>query len=66
MLIMFYAIIGQGYAVWKLRRALKPAPAAFMIGGLLGTGVELLRVAPVSRCASASASSWSPSASTAC
>ena len=49
MLIMFYALIVQGYAVWKLRRALKPRRLLpFMIGGLLGIplGVELLRLAP--------------------
>ena len=48
-LIMFYALIVQGYAVWKLRRALKPRRLLpFVIGGLLGIplGVELLRVAP--------------------
>lgn len=48
-LIMFYALIVQGYAVWKLRGALKPRRLLpFVIGGLLGIplGVELLRVAP--------------------
>lgn len=48
-LIMFYALIVQGYAVWKLRRALKPRRLLpFVIGGLLGIplGVELLWVAP--------------------
>ena len=54
-LIMFYALIVQGYAVWKLRRALKPRRLLpFVIGGLLGIplGVELLRIAPRRRCAS--------------
>ncbi|MBX9945753.1 MAG: sulfite exporter TauE/SafE family protein [Reyranella sp.] len=48
-LIMFYALIVQGYAVWKLRHALKPRRLLpFVIGGLLGIplGIELLRVAP--------------------
>lgn len=48
-LIMFYALIVQGYAVWKLRAALKPRRLLpFVIGGLVGIplGVELLRVAP--------------------
>jgi uncharacterized protein len=48
-LIMFYALIVQGYAVWKLRRALKPRRLLpFVIGGLLGVplGLELLWVAP--------------------
>lgn len=48
-LIMFYALIVQGYAVWKLRRALKPRRLLpFVIGGLVGIplGVELLRMAP--------------------
>lgn len=48
-LIMFYALIVQGYAVWKLRRALKPRRLLpFVIGGLAGIplGVELLRVVP--------------------
>lgn len=48
-LIMFYALIVQGYAVWKLRRALKPRRLLpFVIGGLLGIplGVELLWMVP--------------------
>jgi len=48
-LIMFYALIIQGYAVWKLRHALKPRRLLpFVVGGLLGIplGVELLRLAP--------------------
>jgi hypothetical protein len=48
-LIMFYALVIQGYAVWKLRHALKLRRLLpFVIGGLLGVplGVELLRVAP--------------------
>ena len=48
-LIMFYALIIQGYAVWKLRHALKLRRLLpFVIGGLIGIplGVELLRVAP--------------------
>ena len=48
-LIMFYALIVQGYAVWKLRRALKfRRLLPFVIGGLPGIpiGVELLHVTP--------------------
>lgn len=49
MLITFYAIIVQGYAVWKVRHAIKLRRILPMvIGGLIGIplGVELLRVAP--------------------
>src|SRR5882757_250514 len=45
-LIVVFGLIVQGYAVWKLRRALKPARLwPFVVGGLLGVplGVELLR-----------------------
>jgi uncharacterized protein len=48
-LIMFYALIVQGYAVWKLRRALKPRRLLpFVVGGLVGVplGLELLWMAP--------------------
>src|SRR3954465_16059513 len=48
-LIMFYALIVQGYAVWKLRRAIKlKRLLPFVVGGLIGIplGVELLRIAP--------------------
>jgi uncharacterized membrane protein YfcA len=49
MLIVAYGLIVQGWAVWKLRAALKPARLLpFVVGGLLGIplGVELLRRAP--------------------
>ena len=48
-LIVAYGLIVQGYAVWKLRRAIKPRRLApFIAGGLLGIplGVELLRHVP--------------------
>jgi uncharacterized membrane protein YfcA len=48
-LIAFYALIVQGWAVWKLRRAIKPRRLLpFVVGGLIGIplGVELLRIAP--------------------
>jgi uncharacterized protein len=48
-LIVAFGLIVQGYAVWKLRRALKPARLLpFIVGGVFGlpVGVELLRWAP--------------------
>jgi len=48
-LIVFYALLVQGYAVWKLYRAIKPRRLLpLVIGGLIGIplGVELLRLAP--------------------
>jgi uncharacterized membrane protein YfcA len=48
-LIVAFGLIVQGYSVWKLRRALKPARLLpFLIGGAIGlpAGVELLRWAP--------------------
>ncbi|HYC64846.1 MAG TPA: sulfite exporter TauE/SafE family protein [Reyranellaceae bacterium] len=48
-LITGYALIVQGQAVWKLRRAIRPRRLLpFVLGGLLGVplGVELLRVVP--------------------
>jgi uncharacterized protein len=48
-LITGYALVIQGYAVWKLRRALRPRRLLpFVLGGLIGIplGVELLRVVP--------------------
>jgi uncharacterized membrane protein YfcA len=48
-LIVAFGLIVQGYAVWKLRRALKPARLLpFLIGGVLGVpvGVALLRWTP--------------------
>lgn len=48
-LITGYALVIQGYAVWKLRRALKPKRLLpFIAGGLIGIplGVELLRLLP--------------------
>src|SRR5713101_6299147 len=43
-LIVAFGLIVQGYSVWKLRRALKPARLLpFLLGGALGLplGVEL-------------------------
>lgn len=48
-LITFYALVIQGYAVWKLRHAVKPERLLpFIAGGVVGIplGVELLRVLP--------------------
>src|SRR5258707_10343316 len=48
-LIVAFGLIVQGYAVWKLRRALKfERLLPFLIGGAIGLplGVELLRWAP--------------------
>src|SRR5258707_9630004 len=48
-LIVAFGLIVQGYAVWKLRRALKfDRLLPFLIGGAVGLplGVELLRWAP--------------------
>jgi uncharacterized protein len=48
-LIVAFGLIVQGYSVWKLRRALKPARLLpFLLGGAIGLplGVELLRWAP--------------------
>src|SRR5260221_6491689 len=48
-LIVAFGLIVQGYAVWKLRRAIKPIRLLpFLIGGAIGlpAGVELLRWAP--------------------
>ena len=48
-LIVAFGLIVQGYSVWKLRRALKPARLLpFLLGGAIGLplGVELLRRAP--------------------
>jgi uncharacterized membrane protein YfcA len=48
-LIVAFGLIVQGYSVWKLRRALKPARLLpFLLGGAVGLplGVELLRWAP--------------------
>ena len=48
-LITGYALIVQGYAVWKVRRAIKPRRLApLVLGGLVGIplGVELLRLVP--------------------
>ena len=48
-LIVAFGLIVQGYSVWKLRRALKPARLLpFLLGGAIGLplGVELLRWTP--------------------
>lgn len=48
-LITGYALIVQGQAVWKLRRAIRPRRLLpFVLGGLIGVplGVELLRLVP--------------------
>jgi uncharacterized membrane protein YfcA len=48
-LITGYALIVQGYAVWKLRGAIKPRRLLpLVLGGLIGIplGVELLRLVP--------------------
>jgi hypothetical protein len=68
-LIMFYALIVQGYAVWKLRHALNPRRLLpFVIGGVLAfrSASNCCAWRRRRRCAPASASSWWPSASTAC
>src|SRR5258706_2419880 len=51
-LIVAFGLIVQGYAVWKLRRALKPARLLpFVVGGVIGlpVGVELLRWMPMAQ-----------------
>src|SRR5215468_6376894 len=51
-LIVAFGLIVQGYSVWKLRRALKPARLLpFIVGGAIGLplGVELLRLAPAAQ-----------------
>jgi len=51
-LIVAFGLIVQGYAVWKLRRALKPARLLpFVLGGVIGlpVGVELLRWMPMTQ-----------------
>jgi uncharacterized membrane protein YfcA len=51
-LIVAFGLIVQGYSVWKLRRALKPARLLpFILGGAIGLplGVELLRWMPTAQ-----------------